>query len=378
MSGLSYLQTLAGGAPEVEDDVKELSSYFQQKLWYQLTQKLKSLLGVPFFQRPPALLDLYNKFVKGFQENVNQLELALFAVAASRQLPELKQAQDFLDALTQSVKADSEASVLVSTERATRLAASGAVDDATQILDDAKKSIEEFKGIMDAVVNSAYHRARFEVSRRKDDPTEVFNSALLYLSYTPIDRIPEAERIEFSFQVSMAALVGREIFNFGELLERPVVRVLEDGKYAWALDLLKAFNEGDVKTYEATVAKYADNPQIAKNRGFLNQKVRIMRLMNIVFARSSQDRELQFADIAAACDTKLDQVEFLLMKAFSLKVIKGRIDQVDKTVTISWLLPRVLSIGQVGEMSKRLKQWSTEVATTTKRVEANSKDMVVG
>ena len=44
------------------------------------------LLSVPFFQKPPQLINLYEKFVKGFQENINQLSLAQFAVAASRQL----------------------------------------------------------------------------------------------------------------------------------------------------------------------------------------------------------------------------------------------------------------------------------------------------
>ena len=41
------------------------------------------------------------------------------------------------------------------------------------------------------------------------------------------------------------------------------------------------------------------------------------------------------------------QVELLVMKALSLGLVKGSIDQVDKKVHMTWVQPRVLDRNQV-------------------------------
>lgn len=45
------------------------------------------------------------------------------------------------------------------------------------------------------------------------------------------------------------------------------------------------------------------------------------------------------------------------MKALSLKLIRGSIDQVNETVSIWWVQPRVLDLGQIGKMKERLGNW---------------------
>jgi len=67
--------------------------------------------------------------------------------------------------------------------------------------------------------------------------------------------MPSSEALEISFDLGIAALVGEKLYNFGELLEHPVVATLEQTQYAWLAQLLRAFNAGDIEQYEALVAR---------------------------------------------------------------------------------------------------------------------------
>jgi hypothetical protein len=54
-------------------------------------------------------------------------------------------------------------------------------------------------------------------------------------------------------------------------------------------------------------------------------------------------------------------VELLLMKAFSLGVLKGTIDQVEGQVRVKWVQPRVLDMTQISGIRDRLHSWSSQV-----------------
>jgi len=96
-----------------------------------------------------------------------------------------------------------------------------------------------------------------------------------------------------------------------------------------------------------------------------------MALMEMCFKKTSISRTLTFKDISATCGLPTEQVELLLMKSFSLKVVRGIIDQVDQTVRIKWVQPRVLDLDQISGIRDRLKTWSTEVHKTANYLEEN-------
>lgn len=50
-------------------------------------------------------------------------------------------------------------------------------------------------------------------------------------------------------------------------------------------------------------------------------------------------------------DYLCSQVELLVMKALSVGLVKGSIDEVDKRVHMTWVQPRVLDLQQVGATS---------------------------
>lgn len=62
-----------------------------------------------------------------------------------------------------------------------------------------------------------------------------------------------------------------------------------------------------------------------------------MAFMEMVFKRDSRDRKISFADVATACEVKVGEVELLLMKSFSIKVVKGIIDEVYHIIVIPFI-----------------------------------------
>ena len=54
---------------------------------------------------------------------------------------------------------------------------------------------------------------------------------------------------------------------------------------------------------------------------------------------------------------------------YSLKLIKGSLDQVDQNAHITWVQPRVLSREQIGGLAKRLEGWVDKLNSVEKRIE---------
>lgn len=80
-----------------------------------------------------------------------------------------------------------------------------------------------------------------------------------------------------------------------------------------------------------------------KEIDYLKQKVAIIAFLEFVFQLDQNDRNIPFSEIARVCQIDLQVVEMLVMKAMSLSIVKGSIDEAKQTVEISWIRPRYLN-----------------------------------
>lgn len=71
------------------------------------------------------------------------------------------------------------------------------------------------------------------------------------------------------------------------------------------------------------------------------------------------------------------KVELLVMKALSLKLVKGVIDEVDQKVQFVWVQPRVLDIKQVSGLKDRLATWGATVNKTLIMLEGETPELFV-
>jgi 26S proteasome regulatory subunit N9 len=100
---------------------------------------------------------------------------------------------------------------------------------------------------------------------------------------------------------------------------------------------------------------------LSEKGALLREKIHTSALLALVFSRPPHSRTLEFSLIAHECRLSPNEVEFLIMKAFALGLIRGTIDQVDELVHITWMQGRVLDRRGVEGMKERLEQWSEGV-----------------
>lgn len=64
------------------------------------------------------------------------------------------------------------------------------------------------------------------------------------------------------------------------------------------------------------------------------------------------------------------------MKAMSLELVKGNIDEVDELVHINWILPRYLSRNHLEIMVRKLDTWETKMDEVIKQVEGQAEELL--
>ena len=67
----------------------------------------------------------------------------------------------------------------------------------------------------------------------------------------------------------------------------------------------------------------------------------------MTFKRPAINRQLSFEEISQEARLPVSEVELLVMRALSLGLVKGSIDQMEQKAHMTWVQPRVLNREQV-------------------------------
>lgn len=208
------------------------------------------------------------------------------------------------------------------------------------------------------------------------DFSNYYRTALLYLACIDLASLDDDERHRRAYYLSLAALVSSSIYNFGELLLHPILDVLAKSEDdAWLRDLLFAYNRGDLAGYDALSDHIDDNKLLSEHSSHLRQKIYLAALTEAVLRRPPHDRAMSFTTIAHETKVRPDEIEHLVMKALSLGLLRGTIDQVDQIAHITWVQPKVLDLKQIGNMRQRLLDWDSSVNQLGNWIEGAGKDV---
>ncbi|CAI5467456.1 unnamed protein product [Closterium sp. Yama58-4] len=384
MSAMAFLDAQQAARPDLAVWFADMGDLYQKKLWHQLTIKLEQFLALAVLQAGDIMIQLYQNFISDFETKINLLKLAHFSVIISRQYADKTEAIAFLEGIIEKLRGTKskrieEPVVYVKMQIAALKLQSGDRKECKALLDEGRAIIDSMADL-DPSVHASVHWVSSQYYKSKQDFAEFYKSALLYLAYTSVDTLTDPFKLDLAVDLSLAALLGENIYNFGELLAHPIVGALEGSQFQWLYHILHAFEHGDLHKYDELCSLYAAQlnaqPALVENERRLREKITILCLMELIFSRPSDDRTIPLRTIAEKTKLPLDGVEHLLMKTLSVHLIEGVIDQVDGHVRVSWVQPRVLNLQQVAGLRDRLDTWLSRVHSTLLAVEAETPDLL--
>lgn len=245
----------------------------RSRLWHQVSQQLLSFLTQPSLAN--YLLPLQEHVVAKIWKKLAPMEYVRWSVAIAglvgggSNVPEgLKHLETVLQQITgvnapagaaAAIEVDAQAVLLLQLEITRRQLSTGVDPDAIKDrLAESKKSLDHYTGVMDARVYAAYYQAHYEYSKLRGNPQEYYTNSLLYLTYTPLSDLSTATKQSLASDIGLAALLGVNIYNFGELLQHPILAALEGTEYAWLPKLLRAFNAGNIAEFNSIFGQVKD------------------------------------------------------------------------------------------------------------------------
>lgn len=87
-----------------------------------------------------------------------------------------------------------------------------------------------------------------------------------------------------------------------------------------------------------------------------------MSLISLIFSLPTSSRaSIPFQIISQSTQIPVEEVEHLIMKALSLNLVKGEIDEIDRVVRVSWVQPKVLDVDSIDQLRSRLDEWQVKV-----------------
>ncbi|CDH48641.1 proteasome regulatory particle subunit [Lichtheimia corymbifera JMRC:FSU:9682] len=333
---------------------------YERKLWHQLTQSI-----LEFFEQPestPHQIPIFQQFIAEWESKINKLSLVQIALRAASNCSQLEDSVQFLSDITKKVDTPEtkDVYVLALMETAKFKLQLNQFDDVKKAIDESEKILDQFDSV-ETIIYASFYRVSADYYKAKAEYAQYYKSALLFLACINIDEISPEERVSRAYDLAIAALLGDMIYNFGELLMHPILDSLSNTENDWLRSLLFAFNSGDIGKFEALAPHFSKQPLLQQNSAALGRKICLMSLIEAVFRRSSDNRVIPFSEIAAETRLPIDEVEHLVMKALSLKLIRGSIDQVDQLVIVTWVQPRVLDKEQIDGMRRQIEDWTNQV-----------------
>lgn len=372
----TYLSEMQNAADkELAAEWAQLEELYNKRLWHQLTLKLETFVKNPALQKGDCLVQLYNNFLSTFENKINPLSLVEILAHVIQQFEHKQQALGFLRKTEMKVKSNIEAVALC------KVLIGQIFLDELDFKEVAKEFIEEVETMLDShdgvtTVHGRFYLLASRLYRLQGKHAEYYRTALRYLGCIDLYSLTKQEHEQHAFFLGLAALLGEGVYNLGELLAHPVLQSLKGTPNSWLIDLLQAFNAGDIAALERLKPQWSKVADLVAQELKLRQKISLLCLMEMTFKRQANNRQLTFAEISQETRLPLGEVELLVMKALAQGLVRGAIDQVAGTVNMTWVQPRVLDRSQIAGMVQRLDGWCKDVNSMESLLECRASEIL--
>lgn len=366
----------------------QLEDYYERKLWHQLTLELER-----FYYTTPEVdsnlkFKIYELFISQFASNLNTIKVVDFLLNSYGQSQEktidklIELRKNSIQGLKHeyNVKSDEDKDYLKYIENNDSIIylnlqisrfylKLGDYSKAETIIEKLSPKFDSTSNIIfNQKVNSIYYLTKFEFYKYTKNYNRYYSNGLLYLSSA--ESLNEEEKLQLCYDLCLATLLGDKIYNFGELIMLDILNSIKNNQeYNWLYELVINLNSGNLSNFNNCLkVGYTKCPMLTQYDLFLKQKIMIMSLLELVSLQSTTNKTLKFSQISEFTGAPINDVEHLIIKCFSLNLIKGSINQIDQILLVSWLQPRILNLDQVKVLYNHLTHWDTQVDKLAKEV----------
>ncbi|XP_062540116.1 26S proteasome non-ATPase regulatory subunit 13 [Armigeres subalbatus] len=359
---------------ELAAEWTQIEELYNEKLWNELTIKLNTFVKNPALQNEDALLTLYHNFICVFETKINPYGLVEILTVVVSHIADKKEAITFLEKLKDKVKVCDEALWMCKVlQGQIYLEALNELDETKKIILDLKDILEEAGNV--TPVHGKYYMLAANYYRLVGQHSDYYRCGLQFLGCS-MDTYPKDQWPQQAFFLGLAALLGEGIYNIGELLAHPILESLKGTENEWLVELLQAFNSGDINKFEQMKPKWSTIADLAAQEVKLRQKISLLCLMEMTFKRPANKRTITFEEIAKEAKLPIKEVEILIMKALAQGLVKGAIDEVAGVVNMTWVQPRVLDRKQVAAMATTLDTWMASITSMEQLIESRASEIL--
>lgn len=359
---------------ELAEEWGRIEELYNEKLWNELTIKLIAFVKHPSLQSEDSLVALYHNFISSFETKINPYGLLEIVCVIVGFISDKIEAVQFLGKIAEKVKISDESVWFC------RVLQGQLYLEHLQDLEATKKIIDELKEVLEESGNvTAVHGKYFLLAsnyyRRVGNYSDYYRCGLQFLGCS-LDDYPKEEWPQQAFFLGLAALLGDGIYNIGELLTHPILDSLKGTENEWLIDLLQAFNKGDINKFEQMKPQWSKIPDLVAQEPNLRKKVALLCLMEMTFSRPADKRSIRFEEISAETKLPINEVEILIMTGLAQGLVRGAIDQVAGVVNMTWVQPRVLNRPQVASMANTIDVWMQSISAMERLIESKAHEIL--
>uniref|UniRef100_A0A1I8ARU7 26S proteasome non-ATPase regulatory subunit 13 n=1 Tax=Steinernema glaseri TaxID=37863 RepID=A0A1I8ARU7_9BILA len=375
----NYLRQKISSAKDdsLMDKWSHIAQMYKNKLWHQLTMHILDALKTGALGEID-MKELYDEFIRDFEQHMNPLQLSMISVIIAHNIHKRdpKAASDFLKARECHCGKDKAAMVRLHTaEIELKLLGRTSPSEVRKLLEQTHKELDDIGGV--TPVHAPFFKVSALYMKETKNYAGYYREALRYLGCGTFDEMEMMAKKEQALLIGIAALLGEDIYNFGELLSHKIVDVMATTELRWLYEVLFSLNAGDVQKFNELEKSWGQWTDLKTNEKVIRDKVRLLSIVELSFSRNPKQRFLTFEMIARKAQVPMDKVELLVMRAMSKKLISGTINEPAKTVTITHVQPRVLNLDQVSALIDLFSVWEDQVIDMSAIVINNAKEIIL-
>lgn len=361
-----YLTEQETTFPELADLYSLLRDYLSKKLYYQFSTKLIDILKIPFFLANDTLYRFYKNVVRPVEDKLEPFFLSRFVLELINVVPEGEERNSLLENTAKIVAKDPASSFLISLGELKENLLTSNKEDIAEQLEAKGETLSENGSKFDDEVFVFFFRLLVQFHQHWKNSAQFLEAARGYLKHADLSsELSPKDQLILAQEICFAVLIGK-VFVFSDILDNELIKSLECTDSSWLVECIRLMSEGDVKEFERLITSYSSDSNAEKAAFFidhkenLSTKVRKMALLKMCSEKSVQrTNEITFGEAANTCLINENLIEFLVIEAVCDGIIEAKIDEVAKTLFISWVLPQKLS--DVSVLCRGIKEWALKV-----------------